>query len=158
MAKPDVERLWQLMSSIPFCMLSTWDGERMHSRPMGAFFRREDSAVFFFTDDQSRKYDEIRRYPRVYLSFVDVRRQKYVSACGIAEISRDLTLIQKIWALPARVWWKVPSNPHLCLIKFTLEEAEYWDTPGNLISNLDIALALVTGSKPRAGVCKKVAP
>ena len=43
------------------------------------------------------------------------------------------------------------------LIKFTSEEAEYWDAPGNLVSNIRMVIALATRTHPDAGEHKKVA-
>jgi|SRR5215469_12066950 len=157
MVKTDCERVWQLMKSISFCMLSNWDGRRLRSRPMGALVRPGEGAIYFFTDDRTHTEDEIRRYPKVCLAFADVRRQKYVSVSGTAEISCERSRIQELWVIPAKVWWRTPDNPHIRLIKVTPEDLEYWEAPGNLISSLDVAIALLTGRHPSAGKHKKVA-
>lgn len=156
MAQNDLDRVWELMKSISFCMLSNWDGERIHSRPMGAFVRPEDGAIYFFTDDRAHKDDEIRQHPKVCLAFADISGQKYVSVSGIAEIGRDQNKIEELWAIPAKVWWKTPDNPHLRLIKVIPEHADYWDAPGNVISSLKVAFALVKGGYPDAGEHEKV--
>jgi general stress protein 26 len=156
MSHDDVDRIWQLMKSISFCMFSTWNGKRLHSRPMGAFVRPEEGAVYFFTDERAHKDDEIRAYPKVCLAFGDTRGQKYVSVSGTAEISADRDKIKELWVIPAKVWWKTPDDPHLRLIKVTPKEAEYWDAPGNLISGLDVVFALATGTHPTVGKHKKV--
>ncbi len=49
MAGNDVDRAWDLMESVRFCMLSTWTGQALRSRPMGAFVRRKENAIWFFT-------------------------------------------------------------------------------------------------------------
>ena len=156
MAQADLDRVWELLKSIAFCMLSNWDGERIHSRPMGAFVRPEDGAIYFFTDDRAHKDDEIRQYPKVCLAFADTGGQKYVSVSGTAEIGRDQKKIEELWAIPAKVWWKTPDNPHLRLIKVIPEQADYWDAPGNVISSLKVAFALVKGTYPEAGEHEKV--
>ena len=157
MAKHDVERIWELMNSISFCMFSNWDGTRLHSRPMGAFVRRDEGAIWFFTDDRVHKQAEIERYPKVCLAFADIRRQKYVSVSGTAEISADRKKIKELWSIPTKVWWKTPDNPHLRLIEVTPEEAEYWDAPGNFISDLKVAFALLKGTHPKdSGEHRKV--
>jgi general stress protein 26 len=155
--KKDTDKIWELMESISFCMLSNWDGEKLHSRPMGAFVRRDEGAIYFFTDERAHKDDEIRRFSRVCLAFADTKGQKYVSVSGTAEISRDREKIEELWAIPAKVWWKSPDNPNIRLIKVIPEEAEYWDAPGNLISGIKVALALVKGTYPDAGEHHKVA-
>lgn len=157
MVKTERERAWLLMKSISFCMLSNWDGRRLRSRPMGAFVRPDEGAIYFFTDDRTHKEDEIRHYPKVCLAFADVRRQKYVSVSGTAEISCELSKMQELWAIPAKVWWRTPDNPHIRLIKVTPEDLEYWDAPGNLISSLLVAFALLKRTHPSVGKHKKVA-
>ena len=156
MGQTDLEQVWELMTSISFCMLSNWDGEKIHSRPMGAVVRQDENAIYFFTDDRAHKDDEIRQYPKVGLAFADPRSQKYVSVSGTAEVCCDRKKIEELWAVPAKVWWKTPDNPHLRLIKVTPEQAEYWDAPGNVISNLKVAFALVKGTYPEAGKHEKV--
>jgi general stress protein 26 len=64
MADNDNERVWELMKKTPICMLATWDGKDMHSRPMDARSRREENTIFFLTDARHHKDDEIRQFPR----------------------------------------------------------------------------------------------
>jgi general stress protein 26 len=45
MTETDIDRVWKFMESICFCMLSNRDGSKIHSRPMGAFVRRDEDAV-----------------------------------------------------------------------------------------------------------------
>ena len=53
---------------------------------------------------------------------------------------------------------RTPDNPNIRLIKVMPEEAEYWDTPGNFISGLKVAFALVKGTYPNHdGEHRKVA-
>ena len=68
-------------------MLTTHDGERLRSRPMAAFVRREEDAVYFLTDAQHHKDEEIHDNPNVGLAFAD--GQKFVSVTGHATVSRD---------------------------------------------------------------------
>ena len=155
-ARGDVDRLWQLVGSICFCMLCNWDGARLHSRPMGAFAWRDEGAIYFFADARTAMIEQILKYPRVCLAFAG-HGQKYVSISGIAEVNSNLETIKALWAAPAKVWWKTPDNPHIRLIKVTPLEAEFWDTPGYLIASLKTAFALATGGYPKAGQHKKVA-
>ena len=131
-------------------MFSNWTGTELHSRPMGAFVRREEGAIYFFTDERAHKDDEISRYPQVCLAFADTSGQKYVSISGLAQISADREKIEELWAIPAKAWWKTPDNPAIRLIKVTPQEAEYWDAPGNIVSSFKVAFALVTGGYPEA--------
>jgi general stress protein 26 len=158
MTEDDIDRLWRLMENIRLCMFSNWDGNRIHSRPMGALVRREEGAVYFLTDARAHKDDEIRRYPRVCLAFADTDGQKYVSISGTARLSADRDKIKQLWSLGAKVWWGDPENPDLRLITVQPEEAEFWDSPGRLISNLKAAFALATGTHLSPGKHQQVRP
>lgn len=158
MTKPDIGRIWDLMEQVRFCMLSNWDGTRLHARPMGAFVRRKEGAIYFFTDARAHKDDEIARFPQVCVAFADPNDHSYVSVSGIAEISSDRAKIKELWAIPAKAWWKDPDNPNLRLIKVTPQDAEFWDAPGNIVSGFKVAFALIKGDVPdHAGQHKKVA-
>jgi general stress protein 26 len=152
----DLDRVWAMVESIRFCMLATWDGTKLHSRPMGVFPRRDDNALYFFTDARAHKDGENCRHPHVCLAFADTHRQNYVSLSGTAAISADHAKIKELWALPARLWWKSPDNPDVRLIKVTPAYAEYWDAPGNLVSNIKVAFGLLTHRHVDYGEHKRV--
>jgi len=153
----DVDRAWNLMESVRFCMLSTWNGQELRSRPMGAFIRRNENAIWFFTDRRAYKDDEIRSYPRVNVAFADPDRQAYVAVSGSAQVSDDRAKIRELWSIPTRFWWDGPEDPNIRLIKITPHTAEFWDGPGNLAGSLKVAFGLLTGTHPDAGEKKKVA-
>lgn len=157
MAEKDVERIWEIMKSISFCLLTNWNGRILHTRPMGAVLRRGENAIYFFTDSRAHKDDEIARYPQVCLGFADTRRQKYVSISGVAEITADKIKMAELWTISAKVWWRTADNPNVRLIKVTPQQAEVWDAPGNLVSNLRVAFSLMSGRPPgHAGEHQKV--
>src|SRR5437588_8475270 len=121
MPDENVDRVWELMESVRLCMLSNWDGNRIHSRPMSAFIRRDESAIYFYTDRRAHKEAETRRYPQVCLAFADTSGQKYVSVSGTARISTDRAKIKEFWSAGAKVWWESPDNPNLRLLIVTAE-------------------------------------
>ena len=84
MANDDVARVWDLMEKISFCMLATWNGSELRSRPMDARVRRKEGAIYFLTDARHLKDDEVARYPKLNLAFADTGAMKYVSLSGAA--------------------------------------------------------------------------
>jgi general stress protein 26 len=156
MTTAHVDRVWELMESVIFCMLSNWDGTRIHSRPMGACVRRKEGVIYFFTDARSHKDDEIQQFPKICMGFADTHKQKYVSVSGTAQLIFDREKVDELWSAPAKVWWKTPENPDIRLLRVVPEEAEYWDAPGNLISDFKVAFAMITGGYPDAGEHKKI--
>jgi general stress protein 26 len=86
MADDDSDRVWELMEKISICMLTTHDGERIRSRSMAAFVRRDEGAIYFLGDEKHHKDEEIELNPNVGLAFAD--GQKFVSVTGHASVSR----------------------------------------------------------------------
>ena len=156
MAEATVDHVWDLMERVRFCMLSTWNGSSIRSRPMGAFVTRNEGAIYFFTDIRAHKDEEIDAFPQVCLGFADTSGQKYVSVLGHAEILSNLQKIRELWSIPVEIWWKSPEDPNIRLIKVTPLEAEYWGSPGNVISSIKVAFALATGARVDYGEHKKV--
>jgi general stress protein 26 len=147
----DTEKVWSLIDKIGFCMMVTKIGDDMRARPMSAYSEQIDNAIYFLTDVASHKDDEIARYPHVCLAFADTKGQKYVSLSGKAEVLNDRDRIRELWATPAKAWWESPDDPSIRILKVTPAFAEYWDSPGTVISYIKMAAAAVSNSKPDMG-------
>jgi len=152
----DIERTWALMEKIRFCMLSTLDGKEIRSRPMAAHFEPIENAIYFLTDVKSDKDDEIDKYANVGLAFADSKGQKYVSVTAEAEVSNDRERIEDLWSTPAKAWWDNADDPSIRVLKVTPKYAEYWDSPGTVVSYIKMIAAAVSDSKPDMGDNAKV--
>ncbi len=153
----DTDRAWELMKKIGFAMLVTQDGSKLRARPMSAYVDREADAVYFLSDARQHKDDEIRQNPNVNPSFADAGDQKYVSVSGTASVSNDRAKIKELFTTTAKAWWDNADDPNIRVLKFSPDEAEYWDSPGTVISYVKMATAAVTGSRPDIGTNRKVA-
>ena len=153
----NVDRAWELMKKIGFAMLVTRDGEKLRARPMSAYLERENNAVYFLTDARQHKDEEIARSPNVNLSFADASDQKYVSVSGTAVVSNDRAKIKQLFTTTAKAWWDSAEDPNIRVLKITPDGAEFWDSPGTVISYVKMAAAAVTGTRPEIGDNKKVA-
>lgn len=152
----DTERTWSLMQDIGFCMLSTRQGENIRARPMAAHVEPMENAIYFLTDAASAKDDEVESRPQVGLAFSDTGGQKYVSVSGTAEVSNDRERIRELWSTPAKAWWDSPDDPDIRVLKVTPEFAEYWDSPGTVVSYIKMMAAAVTSTRPDMGDNAKV--
>jgi general stress protein 26 len=150
------DRAWELMQKIGFAMLVTRDGDKLRARPMGAYIRREENTIYFLTDARRHKDEEIAKNPSVNLSFADASSQKYVSVTGNAVVSNDRAKIRELFSTPAKAWWDSPEDPNIRVLKFTPDDAEYWDSPGSVISYVKMAAAAMTGTRPDIGENRKV--
>ncbi len=153
----DIDRAWNLMDKIGFAMLVTRDGGNLRARPMRAFVAREDNAIYMLTDARRHKDDEIARDPGINLSFADAGDQKYVSVTGTAAVSNDRAKIKELFSTPAKAWWDSADDPNIRVLKVSPHDAEFWDTPGSVISYVKMAAAAMTGTRPDIGTNRKVA-
>jgi general stress protein 26 len=153
----NAERVWDLMEKISICMLASWNGTELSSRPMGAFVRRKNNAVYFLADARHHKDDDIRNFPKVCLAFADPGSERFVSLSGQTEVSGDRSVIRDLWSTPAKAWWDSPDDPNICVLKVTPEDAQYWEGPGQVVSSVKMAIAAATGKRPDLGDNKKVA-
>lgn len=156
MPEQNLERVWELIEKIPICMLSTWTGTELRSRPMDARPRRKENMIYFLTDARHHKDDEIAQYPQVMTAHSDTSNYKFVSLSGRAVISNDREKIKELWEPTAQAWWDSPDDPNIRVLKVTPERAEYWDSPGKVISMIEMMRAAVTGDRPNIGENKKV--
>ena len=153
-ASNDVDRVWELMEKISICMLTTHDGERIRSRPMAAFVRRDEDTIYFLGDAHHHKDDEIHDNPNVGLAFAD--GSKFVSVTGHASVSRDKAKIKELWGPSAKAWWDSPEDPNIRLLTVTPDDAEFWEGPGKIVGMIKMAAAAATSSRPNYGENRKV--
>jgi general stress protein 26 len=153
----DIDRAWELMKKIGFAMLVTRDGDKLRARPMSPYLERENNAIYFLTDARRHKDDEIARNPNINLSFADPGGQKYVSVGGTAAVSNNRARIRELFSTPAKAWWDSADDPNIRVLKISPEDAEFWDSPGTIISYVKMAAAAVTGTRPDIGENRKVA-
>jgi general stress protein 26 len=153
----DIDRTWALMKKIGFAMMVTHEGDKLRSRPMAAYLDRHANTIFFLSDARRHKDDEIAANPNINLSFADAGDMKFVSVSGTAVVSNDRAKIKDLFSTPAKAWWDSAEDPNIRVLKFTPDEAEFWDSPGTVISYVKMAAAAVTGTRPDIGTNRKVA-
>ena len=147
-------KLLSLLKDTHIAMMATTgpDG-RMHARPMGTNHAEFDGDLWFLTDINSGKIDDIERDPQVLLTYADTSKQHYISITGKGEVVRDRAAIQAQWFEAARTWFpKGPEDPDIALIRVHVENAEYWDSPSSAALYLYGYLkAVATGERPEGG-------
>ena len=156
--RDSIEKIRQLTEGIDFCMLTTIDAGQLRSRPMSTQQTEFDGDIWFFTSDDTHKLDEIAKDDRVCAAYAKPSDDTYVSISGRAEIVRDRAKMEEIWSPILKAWFPQGlDDPHLCLLKVTAEQAEYWDSPsGKLVQLFGFVKALATGQEADWGENKKV--
>ncbi|WP_432570249.1 pyridoxamine 5'-phosphate oxidase family protein [Kineococcus sp. SYSU DK005] len=147
-----VEKVADIIEDIKTCMLTTTtDDGRLVSRPMAVQQVRFDGDLWFATDGDASKVEQIQHGAHVNAAFAS--RDAWLSLAGTAEVVHDVAKAEELWNTALDAWFPDgPSTPGLALIKVHAQSAEYWDTPGGAVTSL-IALATskVKGRRPDVG-------
>ena len=156
--KDSIEKIRKLTEDIDFCMLTTIDAGHMRSRPMSTQQTEFDGDLWFFTSDNTHKIDEIAKDNRVCAAYSKPDSDTYVSISGRAEMVKDRAKMEELWSPILKAWFPDGlEDPHLCLLKVTAEQAEYWDSPsGKLVQLFGFVKAIATGEEADWGENKKV--
>lgn len=153
-----IEKLKTLLEGIDFCMLTTINGGQLRSRPMSTQEMDESGNLWFFTSDRTHKIDEIEADNRVNAAYSKIDDNLYVSVSGRALIVKDRLKMEELWNPILKAWFPEGlDDPTLCLLKVSIEEAEYWDSPNSKIVQLyGFVKAVVTGEPAKGGEHGKV--
>ena len=153
-----IEKIRELTEGIDFCMLTTIDGDQLRCRPMSTQQFEFDGDLWFFTDDNTHKIEEIERDSRVCVAYSNPEENVYLSLSGRAEVVKDRTKIEELWSPILKAWFPEGlDDPSLCLLRIPVEQAEYWDAPSSRIVRLfQLAKALATGQEADYGENKKI--
>ena len=156
--KESIDKIKVLTEGIDFCMLTTIDGGHLRSRPMSTQEFEFDGDLWFFTSDNTHKIEEIDKDDRVNVAYSKTDDNTYVSLSGRGEVSKDRAKIDELWNPILKAWFPEGlDDPHLCLLKVTVEQAEYWDAPSSKIVQLvGFVKALATGQEADYGENKKI--
>jgi general stress protein 26 len=148
-----IEKLKGFLEGIDFAMLTTFADDKLHSRPMSTQELDENGDLWFFTSDDSRKIEEIERDNRINVAYSDPDGNTYVSVFGTAEVVKDRAKIEELWSPVYKAWFPEGINdPKVCLLRISVEDAEYWDAPNSKIVQLaGFVKALVTGQEADMG-------
>jgi general stress protein 26 len=75
---------------------------------------------------------------------------------GTAVVLNDRAKIKELFSTPAKAWWESADDPNIRVLKVTPDDAEYWDSPGTIVSYVKMAAAAVTGTRPDIGENRKI--
>jgi general stress protein 26 len=149
MGQSESGHVWDLIKKAHAALLITHDDSGMDARPMAAVARQEDGAIYILANKGEDSDRQIRSDGDVVLSFQN--GASFVVVHGRAQASEDLAKIKEIWNVFDKAWWDGPEDPRIRLIVVTPNRAEYWESPGKLVSYTDMLLSAATGKRPNTG-------
>jgi general stress protein 26 len=161
-----LDDLYELIDGIEIAMFTTRrpDG-RLVSRPMATQARAEGADLWFVTDIETHKLDELEHDPQVNLSYYKDRTREWVSVSGTARVSRDRAKIHELYRPDWRAWFGDeggerdggPDDPRIALIPVEAHTVVYMksDVPAPVVL-FEVVKGVVTGTPPRTGDVRHV--
>ena len=146
----DIQKLGELIEDIRIAMLCTVSKDgTLRSRPMGTQMEDFDGTLWFFTEKDSGKVDEIEEEQRVNVIYSEPKQELYVSVSGMGTVVTDKAEIKRRWNPLYQAWFpKGLEDPNIALLKIDVEKAEYWETPASkVIQLMGFAKAILTGKR-----------
>jgi general stress protein 26 len=144
-----INKINSLIKDIQIAMLTTNDDGVLRSRPMQTQEFDFDGDLWFFTNSQTHKAEEIEKDNRVNVSFTKPDENIFVSLSGTAQIVEDQEKIKELWSVLYEAWFpKGLEDPNLALLKISVEHAEYWQaTASSVLEVYGILKSMMTGKR-----------
>lgn len=152
----DSDRIWTLIDDIPVAMVVTRSEQEMRARPMAMRPARDEGVIYFLTDADAAKADEIGRNASICLALADNKSQKYVSITGQAEIVEDRDRVEKLWSIYDRAFWPDKNDPRIRVLRVKPENAEFWEGAGTVVTAVKLVAAVASGERMSVGENEKV--
>jgi len=157
----NLKELYDLIEGIEVAMFTTRrpDGHLV-SRPMATQTQAEGADLWFVTNIESHKLDELELDPHVNMAYYRDRTREWVSVSGTGLISRDRKVIHELYRPDWRAWFGDeggardggPDDPRLALIQVDVQSVTYLkqDKPRPVVL-FELVKGMVTGKSPDLG-------
>jgi general stress protein 26 len=144
----DFAKVAELISEIRIALLTTVDPTgHFHTRPVQTLQVAADRSLWFFTDWNSPKVDELHHDVRVSVGYADPTKNRYVAVSGSGKLFRDIQRAKQLWSIEQRAYYpQGPEDERLALLRVVIERAEYWIAPGRSSYLVAAVTAAVTGA------------
>ncbi len=155
-----LDDLYKLIDGIDIAMLTTRRADgHLVSRPMSTQRRTTGTDLWFMTNVESEKFEDLARDPHVNLAYYKDRTREWVSVSGKAILTRDRDLIDSLYAADWKAWLGDegdgkrdggPHDPRIALILVEADTVVYSkkDRPMPVVL-FQIAKAMITGTPPK---------
>ena len=161
-----LDDLYDLIDGIEVAMFTTRraDGQLV-SRPMQTQERENGIDLWFMTNVETHKLDDLMADPHVNLAYYKDRSREWVSVSGIATVSTDRDLVRELYKPDWKAWLGdedgerdgSADDPRIALILVDAQSVTYMKvTKPRPVVLFEVAKAMVTGSPPDVGSIRNV--
>jgi general stress protein 26 len=129
-----IDELYELIEGIETAMFTTRrPNGQLVSRPMATQQRIDGADLWFVTNAETHKLDELAVDPHVNCAYYNNKTHEWVSVSGIAHTSRNSTRIRQLYKEDWKQWLEDeggyhdggPTDPRIALIMIEAESAIY---------------------------------
>jgi general stress protein 26 len=162
-----LDDLYKLIDGIETAMVTTRRADgHLVSRAMQAQRRTSGADLWFMTNAESEKFEEIALDPHVNVSFYKDRTREWVSVAGRAILSKDRDLIDSLYQPDWKMWLGDegdgrrdggPHDPRIALILVEAETVHYSkkDRPTPIVL-FEMAKGMITGEPPKIAAMREL--
>lgn len=161
-----IDELYDLIRGIETAMFTTRrPNGQLVSRPMATQDRIEGTDLWFVTDADTHKLDDLAIDPHVNLAYYNNRTREWVSVSGVAHLSKNRNRIRQLYEEDWKAWFGDeggdrdggPNDPRIALIMVEAEIATYMkvNKPRPVVL-FEVLKGKLTGSRVELGEVKEV--
>ena len=129
-----LDELYDLIEGIETAMFTTRRPTgQLVSRPMATQSRIQEADLWFVTDSEADKLDDLSLDPHVNCAYYNNKSKEWVSVTGVARVSRNKTKIRQLYKENWKAWFGDeggdrdggPNDPRIALILVDADSASY---------------------------------
>jgi general stress protein 26 len=165
-ASKKIDELYDLIKGIETAMFTTRGPTgQLVSRPMATQDRIEGADLWFVTNAETHKLEDLALDPHVNCAYYNNRTHEWVSVAGLAHVSQNRNKVRQLYSEGWKAWFDDeggdrdggPNDPRIALIMVEAEMATYMKANKfRPIILFEILKSKVTGSPPRLGEVKEI--
>ena len=161
-----IDELYDLIDGIETAMFTTRrPNGQLVSRPMATQERIDGADLWFVTDIDTHKLDELALDPHVNCAYYNNKSREWVSVSGLARVSKNRQKIRQLYKPDWKAWFGDeggdrdggPNDPRIALIMVEADSATYMkvNKPRPIVL-FEVLKGMVTGSRIDIGEVKEV--
>jgi general stress protein 26 len=165
-ASKKIDELYDLIEGIETAMFTTRGPTgQLVSRPMATQERIEGADLWFVSNAETHKLEDLALDPHVNCSYYKNRTHEWVSVSGLARVTKNRVRIRQLYKEDWKAWFGDeggdrdggPNDPRIALILVEAELATYMKVnKSRPIILFETLKGMVTGSRRSEGEVREV--
>src|SRR5688500_11070814 len=161
-----LDELYGLIEGIETAMFTTRrPNGQLVSRPMATQSRIQDADLWFVTDSETNKLDDLALDPHVNCAYYNNKSREWVSVSGVARVVRDRKKVKQLYKPDWRAWFPdqggerdgTPNDPRITLVFVEADSVVYMKNGKSRPAVLwEVLKGMVTRTEPDVGEIRHI--